>query len=494
MLPMLTQHKMITAALLASLSLTACGSKKDVIAAPPATPETQPAPAASPAVKADAAKSGTKSADANGQAGGSLPDPENGEVHPPIPEESGKDTAKNPGKGKPAQQPNPLSPTPLPVKAGTTPPPAPAAPAKPAPPAPPAQTAKPVLPTPVVAGTKPAPAAEVSQLPSDYVSNDPANVSRDNLSKRMTGAVTADGLVYTSSSTDDLLNYLRARNDKVGAETRRLNLQAAASVVSAKLSLDAFSGDAIVTLKIQEGSETKIYNLAGANGEGGYAAKLRVVRGANDEKTTGVRAIEGTLKCVDLDGGCENTLVRLKIGSAPSAIVSVVFRNSQADTYTNLPEKYSDNPEYLWIRDFFISSAKQLNVTNKIKSIRMSSYEVVNGRSGVALTIKGVNNELLGFAGPLLAPEAGTGVSVNLARIAKDQDDSLDLISLDNTQLTYANSIGEARMVANNGLGQVRLLLKMRKRASFPQDQFMITFMRKIKPLVELNEDSLSLK
>ncbi len=457
MLPMLRKHTIITAALMASLSLTACGSKKDVF-------KTE-----GPQKQSDANKGDTQT---GGTIGGGLPDPSGGKnTEPPLPLPDYSDLpnpgGQTPGKGQvpPAPKPIPDAPKPNdPSKGNQTPP---------------------------VAETKPAPSLGTNPLPPDYRSNDAGNVGRDNLTKRMTGGVTADGLVYTSSSTDELLNLLRGRNERVDDQSRQLNLQAAASVFSAKLTIDGMSGDAIVTLKIQEGRDVKVYNVAGGL-SGSYASPLKSVSSGNGEKSSGQRALEGTIKCLDLDGLCENTFARLKIGTAgSSAIINVVFRNSVSDVYFSLPGTYSDNPEYLVMREFIRNSILQANTDNKLKQARMNSFEIVNGRSGVALTMKGVNNELLGFSGPLLAPEAGTGVNINLTRIAKDQDDGLDLISLDKAQLNYANWIGDARMVANNGLGQVKIALKMRKRASYSQDMFTVTFMRKIKPLVELTDDNL---
>nr|BFD64574.1 hypothetical protein BdHM001_32550 [Bdellovibrio sp. HM001]BFD68772.1 hypothetical protein HAGR004_37940 [Bdellovibrio sp. HAGR004] len=450
MLPMLQKHTLITAALLASLSLTACGKKKDVFS----EPNKQAKPTDS-----------SQTDNTNGEIGGGLP----------APGSNGKDTTQPspiPNKGQ-GQGKNP-----------TTPPPPPPTPINP-------QT--PVNPTtpPAVVDTRPAPAPGTHVIPGDYRSNDPSNVIRDNLTKRMTGGVTADGLVYTSSGTDELLNFLRARNEKVSYETRRLNLEAAASVQHAKLSVDSMSGDVIITLKVREGNDIKVYNVAGSQGEG-TASPVRSVGAGNGERTTGTRALEGTVKCLDLDGGCENVFARLKIGSSPSsAIINVVFRSSSADLYFNLPEQFSDNPEYLILRDYVKNTIRKENTVDRIKSVGLYSFEVVNGRSGFTVVTKGANNELLAFAGPLLAPEAGTGVNIPLTRIAKDQEDSLDLVSLGNSKLTYANWIGEARLVANNGLGQIRIALKMRKRASYAQDQFAVTFMRKIKPLVEINDENL---
>lgn len=477
MLPMLQKHSLITAALLTSLSLSACGKKKDVLTK---TPE-------------QTAQSGESQTDnTNGSLGGGLPDPNstnNDDYNPPLPGPISGPAAPAPIKPPKAENPPKGS---TPPKAQTppgssvpTPPPAPKAPE-------PIKSGGPVpIGAPVIADPRPAPALGTNVLPADYRSNDPGNATRDNLTKRMTGGMTEDGLVYTSSSTDELLTYLRARNEKVGYETRRLNMEAAASVHSAKMSVDSMSGDVIITLKVLEGREVQVYNVAGGL-QSGAASPVRSVRAGNGEKSTGTRALEGTVKCLDLDGGCETVFARLKIGSSPtSAIINVVFRNSSADLFFQLPGEYSDNPEYLILRDYVRNTIQKVDTVDRVKSVRLSSFEVVNGRSGFAVSLKGANSELLAFAGPLLAPEAGTGVNIYLSRIAKEQEDTLDLISLNNTKLTYANWIGEARLVANNGLGQIRIALKMRKRASYAQDQFAITFMRKIKPLVDLTDENL---
>lgn len=450
MLPMLSKHKMITGALLATLALSACGKKKEVLTAPPQTPQKTEAPA--PIDE-------TEMGDTNGHIGGGLP--------------GGED--ENIGASADYAPPSESEPTPLPEEEdnGVS-----NRPSK-----------RPI--TPPVVDNRPAPIQGSNQLPSDYEPNKAVNVTREGLSKRLTGGVTPEGLLYTSSSTDELLDFLRARNQSVNRETRRLNEQAAATVVFAKLGLDSLSGDAIVTLKVQEGGDVKVYNLVGSAASG-PANTLRKVGAGNGERTTGSRALEGTLKCVDFDGNCTNVFARLKIGSSPhSAIIYVIFRNSKADLHYSLPGQRSGSPEYETIRQFILNSVRNNNSENRLAEARMNSWEVVNGRSGVTLTIRGLNQELLGFAAPLLAPEAGTGVNIRVARLAKDQEDSLDLINTRATKLNYANWIADARLVANNGLGQVRVALKMRKVGSYSQDQFAITFMRRIKPIVELTDDEL---
>ena len=352
----------------------------------------------------------------------------------------------------------------------------------------------PQLPEPLpdqVSDNKPAPALGTNPLPPDYRSNDEGNVDRDDLTKRMTGAVTPNGMVYTSSSTDELLNFLRWRNEKVDPTTRQMNMDPAASVQSAIFSWDRFSDEVFVTLKVTEGRNTVVYNLAGFVGHE-KATSLNRVRSANGELTTGLRSIEGTVKCVDFDGGCDNIFVRLKIGEkGSSAIINVVFRNSVADVFFDFPVEKSDNWEYMEIKDFVLNTIRRYETKDKIKSVRMNSWEVVNGRSEVKLYVRGDNNELLAFAAPLLAPESGTRVNLHLSRVAKDTESDLDLNSEVETKLNYANMISEGRLVANNGLGQVRIALKMRPISGHQKNYFTATFMRRIKPIVDLTDDNL---
>ena len=509
---MLQKHALITVALLASLALSACGKKTDTVNPPPADSsegKIDGSGADTGTEADDKAANGDNSDETNGSLGGALPEPEDTnpsyeteepptpEVIPVKPKVPAAPPAVTPPTPKPAA-PKPAAPQPVAPKA----PAAPKAPKASAPQADQEERQYPQPPevekvtpmNPSVADVLRAPGAGDNVLPDDYSGSDANNVTRDGVSKRLTGGVTKDGLVYTSSSTDDLLNFLRRRNERVNNESRRQNLAAAASVVSAKVSQDAFEGEnAVITLRVQESGSVKVYNLAGSLSEGS-ASKLRLVRDGNGERTTGTRNVSGTLKCVDLDGGCETAMARLEIGNGHGfGVAYVVFRNSKADLYFHLPaqEDYSGNPEFRILSDYIVSTIKNLNTSSKIQKRTFRSWKVVNGRSGFTFTTKGYNDELLAFAGPLLSQDGSNAVNVPLSRIGKDEENSLDLLSVRGARLNYANTIQEARLIANNGLGQIRLSVKMRKRNSFPQDRFAVTVMRPIKPIVDLTDDNL---
>jgi hypothetical protein len=354
--------------------------------------------------------------------------------------------------------------------------------------------------TPMPDSSTPASPAQPQTQTSDAKKFEPQNTTTvDN--KHSTGATTKEGLLYTSSSTDGIHAFLRTRNNRVDTATRQQNIAAASAVVKAKISLDSTTQNMAVSLQMTEGKNLVVYNLVGqrpSSQEVGFvqpSTKLTFTSSANGLVSSGSRNIEGTLKCLDMDGGCESIFVRLKIGGkgTPSAIFNVIFRNTLADTFIHIPKDNSSNSEYLWMKDFLRNSFlhdHDKNVQNRIETVIFSAWEVVHGRSGFELYVKGANKELLGFSGPLLAPPAGSAVNISLSRLNK-MDSSDDFTSSEAISLKYANTISDARLIANNGQGQLKLKFYMRQKTTDKQDRFYITFMRQIKPIIELNDANL---
>lgn len=364
------------------------------------------------------------------------------------------------------------------------------------------------LPPPEVPGSTPTPTPSdassagpiVKKNPytdSGYEPVDPSAPEKADTDKRYTGMSDDDGLRYTGSSTDYLLTYLRLRNEDPNLDdsVKSRNLDAAQSIRSAHLTRDEDTGDISISLKIKEGNSLKNYVLAGGLGDDDNAvASLRLAKGRNGVKTTGSQSIEGKIKCLDEDGGCETMFARLVIGDASSgrSAVAIVFRQSLADLRASITSS-DGNPEYDTIRDFWINSQNDANTDLKLKKAVLKSFEVVNGRSGFEVQIISEDRQLMSFGGPLLAPDAGTSVDIAASRGVELQE-SYDLDNIAGYKQDLANFIGSARVINNNGLGQVRLALKMRKRVGYNQEAFKLTVMRIIKQTVEPNEENLKFK
>ncbi|HEY8269678.1 MAG TPA: hypothetical protein VIG33_02230 [Pseudobdellovibrionaceae bacterium] len=354
------------------------------------------------------------------------------------------------------------------------------------------------LPLPQAPGPNPpGPLKDVLDEDSDYDPVDPKAVEKADFQKRYTGMGDDEGLLYTGSSTDYILTYLRLRNEdpNLDADVKARNLEAAQSIESARLSHDKITGDLLVSLKVREGNNLKSYVLTGGLSDGDTLSSLRLAKGSGGGrgKTTGAQHIEGKIRCMDSDGGCDTTVARLVIGDHPGtrAAVAIVFRESLADVYFSLSAA-TGNPEYDVMRKFWIHSNDEANTDLRLKEAVLKSFEIVNGRSGFDVQIKSYGQQLLSFGGPLLAPDAGTSVSMRANRNAELKE-SLDLDGLTDYKFDLANFIGSAKIVNNNGLGQVRLAVKMRKRVGYRQESFSLTLMRIIKPTLNPNQENLKL-
>jgi hypothetical protein len=316
----------------------------------------------------------------------------------------------------------------------------------------------------------------------DYNETNPANVDSAKYGKRLTGGRSKEGLLYTSSATDDTLDVLRGlKRDQFGLS---------ASVTDAKLKFDSISGQSVVTLNIQENGFARVYNLVGQSGFDGRNEIIRLnpANGGNGTKSNGSMPIQGTLQCLDLDGKCEATLVKVDLGYSGSAShIDIVFRQSIADLHFILPEEGSGNPEYDVMEEMALNTYKYRKGDNRVKTSFMHSWEVANGRAGFSIILRTYTNELLAYSGPLVSPESGNSTSVVLKPLTIDPTRDDDGIN-NGGKLNFQNMIGEARLTANNGLGQLRVVFKMRRLARYKQDMFAIVFMRRAKPVIDLND------
>lgn len=288
-------------------------------------------------------------------------------------------------------------------------------------------------------------------------------------SRYQTGLKSGQDLFYSGSGSDDLLEYFKKLNLSQPTLQKEKNLKRASEIMNSKLEVDSFSGSAMVTLNLQNGEK---YVLAG-NPDGEQYTELRRVRSL----TTGRLLVGGFHKCVDVDGRCTVSYVKVKFSDG--AVVRILFRNTVADYHVVLPKKDSGSSEYVLWEAFLVNGAMKNSTKKRLQQVEISSWEVVNGRSAVQTRMYGADESLIVFSGPLLMPEAGTGVSIAMSRLTEKSDMTDDLMTRKSEyDFEYASMLSEIRMVNNNGRGQMRYLFKTRKRSVNPQDVITITFAR----------------
>ena len=260
-----------------------------------------------------------------------------------------------------------------------------------------------------------------------------------------------DKLYYTSAGRDDLMSYFRKLSTTVNADQQKMNANLAKAIISAKLKRVASTGDIYVEVVVDENGAAKTYKLKAT--ETGSKMDLTA------EQQPGMLEFQGGfLKCTDLDGGCENAYAKIKFSGA---YTRVIFRNSYADQnfiiYKN-PALAVNAGFDLW--NSYITNKTSGVVTNqKMDYTQVSSFEILNGRSGMGIMMLAADQNMVGLSVPLMAPEKGTKLSFPVARVT-DLSKSYDLSALAGQYGTsLAQALSEVKLIANNGQGQLKLVM-----------------------------------
>lgn len=262
-----------------------------------------------------------------------------------------------------------------------------------------------------------------------------------------------DSLNYTSSSADGLMAEFRGYNNKVNAEQKTMNLNLAKAVINAKLKRSAGSGDMLVDLTLDESLNgvKKITSYRLQATQAGDKYSLTKINSNGDLEVQG-----GFLKCTDADGGCDNAYIKVKMSGA---YVRVIFRKSYADRYFILEEGSAGSSFEMW-KSYLTNTVNFASTSQKLDYIQTSSFEVVNGRAAMGVLIATEDKEAVGLGVPLLAADKGTVAGSSIAKV-NDLSKNYDLLSNANSSQNLAQAIKDAKLVNNNGKGEVRIRLDL---------------------------------
>lgn len=326
-------------------------------------------------------------------------------------------------------------------------------------------------------------------LESEYDPMDPKNLTRADLQKRLTGGVESDGMVYTDASEDYLITFLRNRFDAVENQViRERNLKLAQSILDVKVSKEA-SGRSLIRIKMKVDKKERVTILTGD-----FDANLRYskVSGSGGNATV-PEAVVGELRCLDLNqNSCETAFLRLMVGQpGQRATAAVVLRDTTARLNVSMNLEEKSDPVYSQLRDLMVASMFNASGEDKLKPIQVTSFVVANGRSAMKIRMISEQNEILVFSSKLLSQQ-GAGSEVNLAVDRNlEFEDMNDIENMIGRSTKISDSIKEVRMVNNNGLGQVKFKLMWNNKVSQQAQAISFHFMREVKPLLFLSEDSI---
>ena len=252
-------------------------------------------------------------------------------------------------------------------------------------------------------------------------------------------------LFYTASSADGLMTEFRSYNSKVSAEQSKMNASLAKIITSAKIKKSG--SDMMIDLTTDEQGILQTYKLKAT--QAGDKHTISVVGQTGDLEFQG-----GFLKCLDKNDSCDNSYIKVKLSGAYTRII---FRTSYANRLFQYQDSTSDGHR-LWMT--YVNNSTQASSTNlKFKSAQVASFEIVNGRAAMGAMILTQDNESVGLSFPLVASAQGTEVS---AAAVKSQDviKIYNLAAIGATSQRLAQAITTAKLVNNNGLGDVRVKLE----------------------------------
>lgn len=266
----------------------------------------------------------------------------------------------------------------------------------------------------------------------------------------LSGGQTKD-LFYTGAGRDGLLAAFKSQAGAASSDQQKLNANLSRAIIGARMS-KANKQSATIDLAIDESFKggIKNYQLKATPAFGVMNLSL-VKQAANGN----LEFQGGYLKCLDLDGGCDNSYAYIKLSGG---YAKIIFRKSYVDTFFLMQEKITNNAGFDELKDYAQNKRDDVSTAKKIDKIQVASYEVVNGRAGMGFALTTVDKQMVGLSIPLLVSDTASLVDVAVAK-SSDISRGYDLQSSAGYSSQLSQSITDARLVGNTGLGELKLKL-----------------------------------
>ena len=259
----------------------------------------------------------------------------------------------------------------------------------------------------------------------------------------------AEELFYTSAGDDGVMEEFKLYNGKVSAEQQKMNNYLAKAILNAKLARVTAAGQTSLTLTVDEFGTMHTYKLL-ANSDG---EKLNL--SLSKAGTTGEMEFQGGfVKCIDKNGGCDVAYAKLKFAGGYTRII---FRNAAADLHFLIQQDVTNNSAFSTMATYIGNAINNLNVANKIEGMKLSSFEVINGRAGLGAMMTTMDRQVVGFNVPMVVSGSGSEVSATVVKNA-DLSKNFDLTNLTKSYaVELSRSINQVRLVKNDGRGHFKM-------------------------------------
>ena len=289
-----------------------------------------------------------------------------------------------------------------------------------------------------------------------------------------------------SGAGDDYLRILlQSKQELVTDQNQKgANLKFANSIQAAsmKVNFDA-KGDAVVKITtLDTNSNSSDLLFSGTLDAQGIAI-------LNPTSKT----VTGTLKCMDVPSAngrtCETAIVEIKNLAKKSATAQLIFRRTDVDLKAIFPNRNCKEQSCEDMYTLFRETEVGINDVKALKRAKLASFEVIQGKSAFHLVMQTKGNEVIAMGGPLLVESSNV-----IADRTLNLEDTLDLGTLQNYHSNLHQSLTDVRIVGNNGLGKIRLQIKMKSGQPVLQDSFQLEIKRVLKDILPPEQAPLAIK
>lgn len=256
----------------------------------------------------------------------------------------------------------------------------------------------------------------------------------------LTGGTSTYGLLYTGSSQDAVLEKLAEMEAGKSADQVKLNKTLSKSIFDLAYLIDRTGQLTIdVTLKTSNRIEDH---------------RFQMPFDAQSEMQLSHSGITVSALCIDAQpysDDCSNLLVTIQKGASQA---KAVLRQTKADLWFQYD--VTDDQEFNQLAGFLRNSRLDYVTDERVETVYMNTYEVINGKSGYTAAIMGKAKQVIALKSDLLISN-DLSAPLNLVDKVTDWNDINMFMAANGKDLKFMDLIKSASLVQNNGKGEITI-------------------------------------
>lgn len=284
----------------------------------------------------------------------------------------------------------------------------------------------------------------------------------------ITGGKSKSGMKYSGSAGDGIITQLLTEEKMKLAVDQDRNAVLAASIWDMSYVVD---GQGELTLDI---ALTKGAGLSQVKARTQYSAGRVMSVAASTGSGSEIQLTAECLDTVKASDRCSNLLVKfVKDGAEATA----VLRQTLANIWFEY-DKVEHANEYATLVEFFKNSSLDFETGNKVDSAYLNTFEVVNGKSGFKVVVTGKRSQVLGFKADLLLKKDLSAPMISVDKETKFKGVDMWMGQIVGKDLSFMNSISDAKLVQNNTKGQITLDMTVKSASTGSVNSLTLRFTR----------------